>query len=272
MGMASKKRILKLIETGIRPLVRLLIRNNIDVRLLHETIKRAYVSVALEDFGIRERRTNISRVSLITGVTRKEASRIRKDLDSGKQSVKKAVPLIERVLDTWHSDKAYLTTGGKPRALTFNAGEVNFSTLVTQCKGDVPPGAVRAELLRLKAIEQRTNDSLLPVVRHLPVYNLDGVVNQELGDLVGKVIDSLAQSHVPEIAEMRYKGRIESRSFDAEVSNQLCLESEQVLRATETKINNVFQSLAPSKTLDQGGKRIGIVMLQYEMGETDRSE
>jgi Family of unknown function (DUF6502) len=59
------------VRTVLRPLVRVLLRNEVDVWTLVETVKQLYVDVASKEFPAAERKPTVSRVSLLTGLTRK---------------------------------------------------------------------------------------------------------------------------------------------------------------------------------------------------------
>ena len=55
----------------LRPMARILLRFGIGFKEFNEVAKAAFVDVASADFGIRGRPTNISRVAVMTGLTRK---------------------------------------------------------------------------------------------------------------------------------------------------------------------------------------------------------
>ncbi|MDH3905625.1 MAG: DUF6502 family protein, partial [Gammaproteobacteria bacterium] len=56
----------------LKPIARILLRFGIGFREFSEIAKTAFVDVASSDFGLRGRPTNISRVAVMTGLTRKE--------------------------------------------------------------------------------------------------------------------------------------------------------------------------------------------------------
>ena len=64
------------VRSVLRPLVRILLRNKVDVWTLVETVKQIYVDIAAKEFPAGERKPTVSRVSLLTGLTRKEVSRL----------------------------------------------------------------------------------------------------------------------------------------------------------------------------------------------------
>ncbi|MBW2237417.1 MAG: hypothetical protein JRG85_18770, partial [Deltaproteobacteria bacterium] len=69
------------IRTLLRPLVRILLRNGVPFRAFAEHAKKAYVDVALAELAVEDRKPSLSRASVITGLTRKEVSRLAHDAD-----------------------------------------------------------------------------------------------------------------------------------------------------------------------------------------------
>ena len=61
----------------LRPLVRLLIRSGITFPVATELLRELYVNVAENDFGLPDKEQTDSRVSLLTGIHRKEVRRLR---------------------------------------------------------------------------------------------------------------------------------------------------------------------------------------------------
>ena len=62
-------------RTLLRPIALILLRGGITWKEFAELSKSVFVSVATDEFGIRGRPTNVSRVSILTGISRKEVNR-----------------------------------------------------------------------------------------------------------------------------------------------------------------------------------------------------
>ncbi len=119
------------------------------------------------EFGIRGRPTNISRIAVMTGLTRKEVRRLRNNLDSDVQRLAvKSTPLSE-VIHRWHSETDFLDKEGRPARLPFSGGENSFSDLVKRFGGDVPPGAMRTELKRVGSVKEDESGNLSIVKRSI---------------------------------------------------------------------------------------------------------
>ena len=158
-----KQQVLNTFLLVMRPIVRILLRYGIGYREFVEVVKTAFVDVASSDFGLRGRPTNISRVAVMTGLTRKEVKRLRDKLSSGDTIIAvKTTPLAD-VLHHWHAHAEFTTADGSPARLPFGGDEGSFTSLVRAYGGDVPAGAMRTEMRRVGVI-QETDDGYLEVL------------------------------------------------------------------------------------------------------------
>jgi hypothetical protein len=120
--------------------------------------KKAFVEEALGEPDPRGRTTNTSRVAVRTGLSRKEVARVRQEISANTDPVETyQIGRPARVLQLWHSDLLFLDDDGSPADLTFDSEEPSFSTLVKRVGGDVPAGAVRAELLSAGGMLELSN-------------------------------------------------------------------------------------------------------------------
>lgn len=136
----------------LRPLARLLLASGVGYREFAEVSKKAFVSVASSDHGLRGRPTNISRVAVMTGLTRKEVRRLRDLLDENTEIVPLLRSPANMVLSAWYSDPKFLDAAGSPSALVESGEGLSFADLVKGYAGDVPPVALLKELERGGAV------------------------------------------------------------------------------------------------------------------------
>ena len=151
--------------TMMRPIARFLVRNGIGFREFSEIAKTAIVDVISQDYGIRGRQTNVSRVAVLAGLTRKEVARIRRKLkeDRGETSVSAGRP--EQVLDAWYRLPAYLDANQEPRVIPFEGDEPSFRSLTYEVGGDIPPMAMLKELLAAGSVLRLASGELQAVSR-----------------------------------------------------------------------------------------------------------
>ena len=173
----TKRQVLGAFQLVLRPIIKILLRYGISFCEFAETTKTTFVDVATSDFGLRGRPTNISRVAVMTGLTRKEVRRLRDKLDHGQNEIEVKTTPIAKVLSCWHGERDFLDEQGRPAVLPFSGTEKSFSELVRRFGGDVPPGAMRTELKRVGSVEE-DSDGRLSVVRRsvLPPDSTDYLV------------------------------------------------------------------------------------------------
>ena len=119
MQQKQQKKVLNAFQLVLRPIVKILLRYGIGYNEFAETVKTSFVDVGSTDFGIRGRPTNISRVAVMTGLTRKEVRRLRTKIEGGEDTVVvKSTPITE-ILHRWHAENEYLDSKGRPAVLPF---------------------------------------------------------------------------------------------------------------------------------------------------------
>lgn len=134
----------------LRPLVRLLIAKGVGLAALMELLKEAYVDVALNEFPVDGKKQTDSRVSLLTGVHRKDVKRLR-ERPTEKMAAPRSVGLGAQIVARWVGSKETTDKKGQPLALSRKAeshGAPSFDSLVAKVSTDVRPRALLDEWLR----------------------------------------------------------------------------------------------------------------------------
>ncbi len=149
-----QRQILDALLVALRPIARALLRAGIGYREFAEISKTAFVDIATKDYGLRGRPTNVSRVAVMTGLTRKEVRRIRDKSAAGDATLVVRSTPMGVILHRWYSEQEFLTSDGRPKVLDFDGDDSSFSDLVRKYGGDIPPGAMRTELKRINAIRE----------------------------------------------------------------------------------------------------------------------
>ena len=195
-GMQDKiqKEIFDAFLVVLRPIAKILLRCGIGFREFAEIAKTAFVDVASTEYGIRGRPTNISRIAVMTGLTRKEVRRLRNKISNGDNAiVVKTTPLVE-VLHRWYAESEFLDSTGRPSVLPFNGDKGSFSSLVRRFGGDIPPGAMKTELKRVGAIDEEANGGLRAIKRSFRPEGDHNVLISHLVHSVYPLISTLAHN------------------------------------------------------------------------------
>jgi len=142
------------LATILRPLVRLLLRNGIPFGTFADLAKQVYVDVATEEFGIPGRKQSNSRVSIITGLSRKEVLRLKRLPTPDNLGTVERYNRAARVIGGWVRDRIFRDESGGPAVLPLEGDAASFRQLVKTYSGDAPWRAVLDELLRVGAVEK----------------------------------------------------------------------------------------------------------------------
>jgi hypothetical protein len=138
----------------LRPIVNLMIKNDISHSEFSEVAKESYVYVAHNDFAIPNRKKTFSRAAVLTGLSRKEVVRLLKGENSRLTPPKIHINRAARVVTGWLNDPDFTDADGHPRSLPLRSGLTDetgptFSDLVERYSGDITARAILDELTRL---------------------------------------------------------------------------------------------------------------------------
>ena len=137
----------------LKPLARLFLRCGRGFREFAELSRTAFVVVASDDYGIGGRPTNGSRIAAMTGISRKEISRLRQKVARGDAALVERQAPVQEALRTWRTDAEFLDERGIPACLPLHGKQASFQSLIKRSAGDIPVGAMRKELQRIGAID-----------------------------------------------------------------------------------------------------------------------
>ena len=133
----------------LRRLVKLLLSFGIAFPQVAEMLKRAYVVVAEKDFILDNKPQTDARLSLLTGIHRKDIKRLRNQ-DVEKEEAPEVVSTGVRLVARWVSESKYLSAEGAPLALPLKGKglEPSFESLVKDVlKQDIRPRVILDEWL-----------------------------------------------------------------------------------------------------------------------------
>ena len=232
MNQSLQQILYKAVYRLLKPLVYLLLKNGIPCSAFCEIAKHVYVDVAMEDFRIEKRKQTVSRVAILTGLSRKEITRIQELPSPISSDDNKQYNRAARVVRGWTTDPLFIRPNGEPKLLTFDEGDSSFSELVRLYSGDVPARAMFDELLRVGTIQKLKDGAIELLDRaYVPVYGesekieILGMVTSDLLGTLRHNIDNdkessflqrtVAYDRVPvsRLPEIRGLARMQSQTF-----------------------------------------------------------
>jgi hypothetical protein len=148
----------------LRPLVRLCIRSGMTFPALAQLLRELYVNVAEHDFALEEKEQTDSRVSLLTGINRKEVARLR-GAGAPVNETPATLSRTSAIIARWLAAPEFTDARGDPLPLprTASGDAPSFESLVTSITKDVRPRAVLDEWLDRKLVTINGDDEIVLV-------------------------------------------------------------------------------------------------------------
>ncbi len=197
MKQDAKHALLAAVLKLLQPLIRILLRNGIPFGTFADLAKHVYVKMAMEEFGLPNRKQTASRVSIITGLTRKEVSRIQGLSEIENEETIERYNRAARVVSGWVRDSRFLDSSGQPAVLPVEGSGVSFSELVRHFSGDMPVRAVLDELDRVGVIDHLPDGRIRLLSRaYIPVTGeVDklGILGTDVRDLICTIDNNITR-------------------------------------------------------------------------------
>jgi hypothetical protein len=201
----------------LRPLVRFLLEKQLGFPLLSNLLKGLYVEVAERDVAIPGRRPTDSRISLLTGIHRREVKRLRTELQQ-EEKIPSVVTLGALLVSRWIGEPEYLDAEGQPRALPRRGPVPSFESLVASVSTDLPPRSVLDEWLRLGIVRADETGMLrLSVDSFVPAKGFEEKVHffgRNLRDHIAAGAHNLLEEGPPFFDRSVYYDRLSQASAD----------------------------------------------------------
>lgn len=168
VGYTVNLRLLAAFRFLLVPLVRILLRNGISFNEISEVLKGAYARVAATDFAVPGRPMSYSRLSITTGIARRDFDRVLGEEERLRRALESNASRIANVLQGWHNDPEYMGPYGFPRDLEFTksaGGGPSFDDLVARYASDIQPQLMLEELMRVGAATVAEESGMIRVLK-----------------------------------------------------------------------------------------------------------
>lgn len=165
-SVAPSPALTKAVKQLLRPVVGLLLDNGLTYTWLTKVIKRIFVDVAEAEFGLENKAQTDSRISLVSGVHRRDVNRLRNE-DGEQYEPPPSIFLGPKLIAIWISENKFLNSDGLPAELprmksrVLDGGPASFEELVTMVRTDVRPRAILDEMSRLGVVKVDDSDSVV---------------------------------------------------------------------------------------------------------------
>ena len=171
-----------------RPIAAIALRHGVTAQELNELVKQSMVDVCRENYGIRGRPTNKSRIATMTNLTRVDVARL----------INTPMPLTEggsknpinRIVGAWMRDVPWLDQHGEPRPLRLDQEDQEFQLLCKRVHSQIPYQTFAKELERLNIVKRSDNTLTLIQKGFVPQGDEDALL-PFLGEDAAALLDTM---------------------------------------------------------------------------------
>ena len=161
------------LHTMLTPVVRLTLYCGLGHSEFAAVVRRVFIDVASEEYGLRGRPANASKISAKTGISRKSIQRLRTQRPAPEWTPDDEVSPINTISHYWRYDEEFGSKDGEAKELRYE-GESGFVALVKKYAGDIPASTIRQEFLR-EGLAIFSDEGRLKLVRNFSFpERLDG--------------------------------------------------------------------------------------------------
>ncbi len=258
----------------LRPLAGILLDHGVPHAAFAEWAKHAYVEEAERRGGVGGRKISASRLSVVTGLTRKDVARIRALPDGSGGEAAARYHRASRVVTAWIREPAYTDGDGCPRALPIEGAEPSFAALVRSFAGDVPHIAMLDELERVGTVERVDDGDVRLLARaYVPRQSEDDKL-EILGADVAGLIETISHNLDNEGAAARFQRKVYYDNMPEEALPELkaltAKHSQALLELLDRWMSKHDRDATPNVTgTGRRGAGIGIYYFENDLDDEE---
>jgi len=164
MAESYRAQLVHTLRKVFKPLVRILFRAGVRFDEFIELLRGIYVEIVVADAAATDNCVTMGRISILTGVPRREVERLVSAEEWMKIPKPADVPALAGILHRWHTDSAFLGPYGVPLELPMSGqGGRNFVDLVSGSSIPMDPHSAFEQLLSAGVIA-RSGDTHVKVL------------------------------------------------------------------------------------------------------------
>jgi hypothetical protein len=252
----------------MRPLVHILLRNGIAYGTFSELVRKVYVDVAFADFAPERRKQTVSRISALTGLTRKEVKRLldlnTPDDTASQERFNRGI----RVISGWVNDRRFHDSDGKPTDLPVDGKPESFAVLVKDYSGDIPTRAMLSMLEEAGSV--RLMGDKVRLVRHAFVPGSDPLDKiQVLGTDVAELITTIDHNLTARPDDLLFQRKVAYDNIDPAAVPKL---QKLTFTKAQTLLEQLDRQYASSELGEESGATGKYISLGIYYYEQDASE
>ena len=229
-------------------------------------IRGVYVRVAAERMSRGSARPNISRIAVVTGLTRPEIRSLLEAEPDSPPQYDWDRHRAERVLHAWCNDPTYFDAKGKPADLPLKGAKKSFAALVKIHSGHPLPGTILEELERAKAVKVLEDGTIRLLSRTLANAEYNPETLAAVGERTRDLLTTLVHN-VTDPAHARFERTVASVTLDPRelprIRRDIVAQGEAFLSAASDLLHWPGANVAPGED-PKVASRVGVTVFVFE--------
>ena len=265
------KALTQALQRLLAPLAGLCLANGLSYQAAAELLKRAYVQAARAAQVDGSGRRDVSRVSTTTGLTRREVTRITREV---------AAPMVLRpspatqVFTRWMGSRRLHDKRGRPRPLKRQGPAPSFESLARAVTRDVHPRSLLEELCRLglARLDAKTDSVVLVRDAFVPSYDrsrMFGFLGNNVGDHLAAAVSNVLGKDGPHLEQAIFADELSQASL-AKVRKLVVAQWKVLLTELVPEIQALIESDRKARRAANQRLRVGLYSYHEPMARPEK--
>lgn len=213
----------------------------------------------------------VSRVAVLTGLSRKEVVRLRELLDGETTSLKQSPNRAQRVVQGWLQDREFLDRKKAPRILPVKGDKGSFVALVKRYSGDITYGAILDELNRIGVTSQPDETKVELINAAYIPYEDDLEQVRVLSMCVADLFQTAVSNIDADVDDKRFQRQVTYNLLDKNTAHEFKLYSTKKAALLIDDLNSFLAKKRAKAGKKTHGKSMRVGMGVYHVEETQLS-
>ena len=259
--------LMEALRTLIQPLAALSVARGMPFATVEEMLKKAFVDAGRSAHSNAAAHRMVSRISTVTGLNRREVSRLTQAAGSGAPTRLTRRSPATQVFTRWVAEPSLRTAKGKPLPLPRQGPAPSFEELARSVNRDVHPRSLLEELCRLGLV--RIDGDMVHVVRESFVPKADadrmlGFLGSNVGDHLRAAVANVLSDPPQHLEQAVFADELSQASLD-DFRKIVRSQWQALLQATVPLLNRLIEADQAAKRTQDQRVRVGMYMFSEPM-------
>lgn len=246
-----------LLRQLLKPVLRLCLRHAIKLQEILEEVKLSLLELAQQEMVKLGEQINVSRLSLMTGVHRKDVIRI---LDQP-QNIKQEENLLSRIIGMWKNSAEFRSISGRPKTLSTKGKNSEFAHLVRSVSRELNPYSVLFELERSAMVERSPGGIKLKAQVYVPKGDYQQslqLLARDSEDLAEAVLENISENETVKNLHIKTEYDNISPMHLSEIKHWLLKEGDAFHERASRYLASFDKDITPGRSKEEGRARISL--------------